>query len=94
MTKSVKQMLNATALIVEFLVFAAFAFSSWLLYNALAHRELTELDKQLDNDFVPYVLLFALVGGTCVFGLGFVIHFACWRILKAKEKRRAADRPA
>ncbi len=91
MTKSVKQMLNAAALIVEFLVFAALAFSSYELYYTLAHRELTELDKQLDNDFVPYILLFALIGGACVFGLGFLIHLACWRIVKTKEKSRAAN---
>lgn len=85
-------MLNAAALAVEFVLFAAFAFSSYVLYHALANQPPLPADeRQLDNDFVPYLLLFLLAAGALIFGLGFLIHFASWRIMKKKENSRAAN---
>ncbi len=92
MTKNVKKMLNTAALIVEAAVFSAFAFSSCLLYYALTHRTPIPAEKQLDNDFVPLVLMLLLLGGAGVFGLAFLIHFIGWRIIKIKENRKTAQR--
>ncbi len=90
MTGSAKQMLNKAALIVEFMIFSAFVFSTCLLYYALTHQAPIPPEQQLDNDFVPYFLLILLSGGACVFGLTFLIHFTVWRIIKMKEKRETA----
>lgn len=92
MTKSNKNIFNIIALSVEFSGFAVFALLTCLLFYALAHQTPIPPEKQLDNDFVPLVLLFLLFAAACVFGLVFSTHFFVVLIEKSKEKRAAANR--
>lgn len=93
MTKEMKKLLNAAALIVEFVVFAAFAFSTGLLYYNLKHpAPVAPGQQQYDNDFVPLILLILLAAGACAFGLAFAVHFAFWLAARSKAKREAANR--
>jgi len=92
MTKSNRKIFNTIILIVEFSAFAIFTFLAYWLYYALTHQPPIPPEKQLDNDFVPLVLLFLLFVGACVFGLVFLIHFSVWTIKSLKEKKEAANR--
>lgn len=92
MTGEMKKLLDKTVLIVEFAVFAAFAFSTCLLYYALTNQAPVPPENRLDDDFVPFVLLLSLLFGASVTGLIFLIHFTGCRIIKIKEKREAAKR--
>lgn len=92
MAKSNKKVFNILVLIVEFSAFAVFTFLTYRLYYALTHQTPIPPEKQLDNDFVPLVLLFLLFVGACVFGLVFFIHFSVWLIKRLKENREAANR--
>ncbi len=92
MTGEMKKLLNAVALIVEFVVFAAFAFSTGLLYYTLRNPSPVPPEQQLDNDFVPLVLLILLFAGAGVSGLAFLVHFSFWLIQRLKAKREAAAR--
>ena len=92
MAKSNKKVFNIVVLIVEFSAFAVFTFLTYRLYYALTHQTPIPPEKQLDNDFVPLVLLFLLLVGACVFGLVFFIHFSVWLIKRLKENREAANR--
>lgn len=91
MTGEMKKLLNAAALIVEFVVFAAFAFATGWLYYAIKNPPPTPPgQQQYDNDFVPLVLLILLLAGAGVFGLAFAVHFSFWLIQRLKAKREAA----
>ena len=93
MTKEMKKLLNTAALIVEFVVFASFAFSTGLLYYALKNpAPAPPGQQQYDNDFVPLVLLILLAAGACAFGLAFAVHFGFWLTARRRAKQEAANR--
>ncbi len=87
-----KNLFTKIALIIEFSAFTLFALLTFGLYYAITHQPPIPPEQQLDNDFVPLVLLFLLFVGACVFGLMFAIHFSVFQIKNLKEKREAANR--
>ena len=87
-----KNLFTKIALIIEFSLFAIFAFLTFALYYGITHQPPIPPEQQLDNDFVPLLLLFLLFAGMCIFGLAFAIHFSLWHIKRLKEKRDAVNR--